>query len=517
VRLEDLVSGQAHSRRPAIVDRGSTSTHSAWLEAAARVAGGLEARGLRAGERIAVWLPNSYSALVLELAAALSGLAVVGVPPGARLGELSAVRETTRPAALFTPLPSLPPEAETVFGPDIAAGRTLHVAVPEAADGHGAGAWVDLLASAPGTRRGSEGDPLYVFATSGTTHSPKMVVHSQDEIAWRAAAAARALALGPEDVMLCVLPFSGVFGHTALWAAVAAGTPVALEASFEAHQCARAIEREGVTCLFGSDVLLRRLLALPDAEHRLASLRWAGFAAFGGPARDLVEEAMARLSLPVFQVYGSSEAQALTAMRAPGDPPALRALAGGGLVDPDMEARVVDPQTLAPLPIGRAGELELRGRSLFRAYLGNAAATAAAWHDGFYRTGDLARLDQAGRLTFESRLADSLRLGGYLVDPAEIEEVLCQHPAVAQAQVVSGAGPGERDVAVAFVRARDNAAVANDDLRAWCEARLARHKVPRRFVPLDAFPVAHGPNGDKVQRHVLRAWARSGGPDSRGV
>lgn len=506
MRLADLLPEGGASDRVALASGARSVTYRELARSAAALAADLEEAGLCRGDRIASCLPNSIEAVVLELAAAMAGLAVLGVPVGARAHELTSVLTAGCPAAVAYPEGQWGDEAQAVFGPAVAAGRLRRL--PMSAQAAGPPGRSEAVGRGP-AGRGDALDPVRLFATSGTTQNPKIVVHTQDEIAWHAREAALALQLGPDDVMLCALPLQGVFGHTSLWTILAAGGVAVLEPAFEAQACARAIARSGATCLFGSDTMLLRLLALPDAKALMGSLRWAGFAAFSGPARDLVDAAGRMLALPVFQVYGSSEAQALTAAWAPGDPPGTRRVAGGRLVDRDIEARVVDPASGRVLPAGETGELHLRGRSLFRAYLGNAQATADALSGGWYRTGDLARLAADRAVVFEGRLADRLRLGGYLVDPREIEEVVSAHPSVREAQVVSAAEPGQRDVAVAFVRLV-GAPPAEAELRAWCESRLARHKIPRRFFAVDAFPLARGPNGDKIQRAVLRAWAREG-------
>jgi fatty-acyl-CoA synthase len=136
----------------------------------------------------------------------------------------------------------------------------------------------------------------------------------------------------------------------------------------------------------------------------------------------------------------------------------------------------------------------------------NPEATAKAFTaDGWYRTGDLATAT-GRRFTYLARMGDGLRLRGYLVDPAEIENVLVQHPAVEGAQVVGVPVQGQGDVAVAFVT-RAGGEVDEASLLAYCRERLAAYKLPRRVVAVDAFPIVNGPNGGKIQKRVLREQA----------
>jgi fatty-acyl-CoA synthase len=178
-------------------------------------------------------------------------------------------------------------------------------------------------------------------------------------------------------------------------------------------------------------------------------------------------------------------------------------------VSPRIEVRVVDPDTGEPLPHERPGELQVRGYNVMGGYLGNPEATAAALTpDGWFRTGDLGSTREHGFL-FTSRLRDSLRLRGYLVDPAEIEEYLAGHGAVAAAQVVGVQQPGRGDVAVAFVRRGPGPGVSEAELLTWCRRGLAGYKVPERIVLVEDFPMTHGPNGAKVQKVALRGMAEA--------
>ncbi len=188
-------------------------------------------------------------------------------------------------------------------------------------------------------------------------------------------------------------------------------------------------------------------------------------------------------------------------------PVAQRALAGGIPLDPLIEVRVMDPEDGRVLPDDEPGELQVRGPNLLVGYLNNPEATAKAiTDDGWFRTGDLATRQGAG-FTYLARMGDSLRLRGYLVNPSEIENELMQHPAISGAQVVGVKVPGQGDVAVAYVtlQAQDP---GEAPLQAHCKARLANYKVPHRVVVIDDFPIVNGPNGGKIQKRVLREWAR---------
>lgn len=165
-----------------------------------------------------------------------------------------------------------------------------------------------------------------------------------------------------------------------------------------------------------------------------------------------------------------------------------------------------DPDTGELLPKGHIGEIEAAGPSMMSCYADDAAATdAAITPDGYVRTGDLGYATADG-FVFLARMGDALRLGGYLVNPLEIEAHLDAHPAVAASQVV-GAATANGQRAVAFVVARPGGKADAAALIAHCRAGLASFKCPAAIVFLDAFPVAESANGVKIQRAKLREWA----------
>jgi fatty-acyl-CoA synthase len=310
------------------------------------------------------------------------------------------------------------------------------------------------------------------------------------------------------------LPLAGTFGMASAMAALAAGRPAVLMATFEAGEAARLIRAHRVTHMNGSDEMYARMLDVVDDARPFPSLRACGFAAFTGDPAELVARCDAR-GVPLIGAYGMSEVQALFAMRDPAAPPEERMRGGGTPVSPDASVRVRDPATGKLLAPGEQGELEVKGPSMMLEYLGNPEATAETLtEDGFIRTGDLATMDAGAdprTFTYLSRMGDTLRLGGYLVAPEEIANYLEGHASVAGAQVVGVDGvPGKRGPqAVAFVIPAPASAFSEAELQAHCAAGLAKFKVPARIFAVEAFPVTESANGVKVQRGKLRALALS--------
>jgi fatty-acyl-CoA synthase len=185
-------------------------------------------------------------------------------------------------------------------------------------------------------------------------------------------------------------------------------------------------------------------------------------------------------------------------------------LAGGRPVSAAARVRARDPETGAIQPHGAAGELEFHApASAMMGYHGNPQATREALSaDGYYRSGDLGHTLADGRFVFQARIGDALRLGGFLVSPAEIEAVVQDAPGIAACQVVGVPRP-EGIRAVAFVLTKENTSLDEAGVLAYVDSRLARYKVPHRVFPIDAFPVTPGANATKIQKGRLREMAEA--------
>ena len=352
-----------------------------------------------------------------------------------------------------------------------------------------------------------EGLGCNIFTTSGTTKAPKFVLHSQRSIAGHARTVAREFGYADSTGgLLLNLPFCGVFGFCQAMASLASGRPGILSSAFDAQEAVTQIDDHGVEFLVGTDDMLEALLDATDREIALPSVKWAATARFATDFERFYAKAEGR-GLKLVGLYGMSEVQALFAKQ-PLDVAADERTYGGGVMAAmEARARARNPDTGEILPHGEHGELELFGPSLMSEYFLNPEATAEAFtQDGFVRSGDLGYTTADGRFVYLQRMGDVLRLGGFLVSPAEIENHLLSHGDVADAQVVGidtdrGARP------VGFVIPRPGAAFDEQALREHCLAGLARFKAPDRIFPIDEFPTTKSANGTKIQRARLRQLA----------
>ncbi len=350
-----------------------------------------------------------------------------------------------------------------------------------------------LLENDPAPSQARPDDLAAVFSTSGTTSAPKLAAHDQQSVVAHAENVAAAAGLQPGDAMLLALTAAGVFGYSGAMAALAAGATLVLQPVFTAAETVTLLERYQVTHFFGPDAMLESVLDAAGGPHpAFARWRWGAFANFttGQPQR-LVARAEEQAGVHLTGTYGSSECFALMSTWPASSAVATRCRGGGYLVSPDIQVRCAAPDTGALQAPGQPGELQFRGYNVLARYLDNPAATAAAsTPDGWFRSGDLGLVQPDGSFVYQSRLKDSLRLSGYLVDPQEVEEQLQEHPAVEIAQLVGVWREREGDLPVAFVRLAPGAQADEPELLAFARARMAGLQGP-----------APGPVRGRLPRH----------------
>lgn len=533
--LARLVADNPDARAMIDSHAGRTASMSRrdFVDRVAALSADLVGAGLRRGHSVGVWLPNWSNVLVWQVAVASLGARVVGINTRYNVDEVTHVLDLARPAIVavaheFVGLDLVGRLRSAVRETTAAAPQVAVVSGPfgpapadVAAYDVGNGAWTPS-ATTPETAPvdlppDRHSDELAVaFTTSGSSGTPKLAAHRQSAAVAHGLADAAALRLSPADVVACVLPLSGVFGFSTAMAAFTAGATCLLEPVFDEALIVRHMAEFKVTHLVAGDDMLARLQAAWRSRPvDLSAWRWCGAADFIGKVPELSAWAAEEFGTAMVAVYGSSELMALTAIRRDDEPDTRRLTPGGHLVSPAIDVRVCDPVSGSTVRDGETGELQFRGPNVVDDYLGAPSVVAEAFTgDGWFRTGDLGRITGPGEIEFACRMGDVLRLRGFLVDPAEIEQRLVQHQAVQVARVVGSEDPETR--VVAFVVLIDGAEATPADLRAWCQATLATFKVPAEIRVIDAMPTTSGTNGTKIRTAVLRDWARGLTSQTRG-
>lgn len=514
--LPALLARRAASGAPALIDRGRPLSFAGLADESRRAARGLRSLGVGAGDRVAIWLPNVPAWLATFFACAQLGAIAVSVNTRFRSHELADILRRSRAKVLvFWPgfkgidfagvLEDCDPAALEHLESIVAYGETQATPFSGAA-GKWTIAYTALVGGAP--LADSSAAPragCAIFTTSGTTKAPKFVLHDQRTVLAHASDVMHGFGIDAGATVLCIPPLCGVFGFNTALAALVAGRPTVMAPVWEAEQAARDIVAHGITHANGTDEAAAQLLSVRDADF--TSVRFFGYAAFNPAHADIVQRADAR-GLKLVGLYGMSEVQALFARQDENQPAAERMLGGGRPVSPLARIRVRDPETGKVLEHGAQGELEfVAPSSRMVEYLGDAEATRQAiTQDGYFRSGDLGYTLADGRFVYLARIGDALRLGGFLVSPAEIEAVVQGARGVAACQVV-GVPRQEGVRAVAFVISGKDAPFDEAEILAHVRGRLAAYKVPLRVFPIDAFPVTPGANATKIQKGKLRELA----------
>lgn len=494
--LADLVARHAATSpdKVAIRFEGRDLTYRVFAERIGLAASALARAGIGAGDRVAVLALNHPDTLVLLYACARLGAMLSPLNWRLAAPELAWIVADLEPKLL-------------VVGPDFA---SLAPALAEAAPGLALvalGEGGSTLPSLDDLVRRADGDapetgglasPLLVVHTSGTTGRPKGAVLGQDALRQNGLMSRHMHGLTAADHVLTVLPFFHVGGlNIQTTPALHEGGTVTIHPRFDPDATLRsfAVDRPSLTVLVPAT--LQAVIAHPGfAAADLGSLRAVTTGSTYVPQR-LVDVFEAR-GVPVLQVYGATETGPVAIYtRHDGERPSGSTGWPGSL----CEAKLVD-EAGQDLPDGVAGEIWLRGPNLLSGYWRNEAATREALRGGWFRTGDVATRAMSGAYMVHDRRKNLVISGGENIYPAEIERVLGEHPAVAEAAVVGRPDPRWGEVPVAHVVLRPGQACSEAELSAHVLGQLARFKAPKLYVFAAELPKsALG----KVQHHLLRS------------
>ncbi|MGE4218242.1 MAG: acyl-CoA synthetase [Alphaproteobacteria bacterium] len=489
--------------RPALVWRDRVWT---WAETDRRVGAlvaGLRHLGVAKGDRVMLHAQNSNA--LIESMWAVFRIGAVWVPNNVRLTapEVAGLAETCRPKAIVYG-PGFDAQADAA----IAAGAGIVIALDEARAGERA--YEELLAAHAGAAAWEAeigyDDPLWFFFTSGTTGRPKAAVLTHGQMAFVVVNHIADLmpGLSAEDAALVVAPLShGAGVHYLVNAARGARTVLLPTERFDPAEAWRLVAQHRVTNMFTVPTIVKLLVEHPAVdEHDHTSLRWVIYA--GAPMyREDQSLALRKLGRVLVQYYGLGEVTgAITVLPAHlhSDDDSEMPVGSCGYARTGMEIAIRDPDGTRLGP-GEMGEICARGPAVFAGYYGNPEATAKALREGWFHTGDLGYLDPAGFLYITGRASDMYISGGANVYPRDAEEVLLQHPMVAEVAVLGVPDPKWGESGVAVVVAAAGAAADADALLVWMDGRLARYKWPRRFFFWDALPKS---GYGKVPKHLIR-------------
>ena len=444
--LLDNTARSAPARAALLWDGGALT----WRELERRAAGfarSLATRGIAAGDRVAVSIPNRWSFVAALWGAWKRSATVVPLNPLLTSDERDQILAHLGPKLVV----------DSIEGD--------HAEWPS-----------DRVAGAPGL----------ILYTSGSTGLPKGAVLSHAALAFSSRSWAEpVMALGRDDRVLAVLPFSHSYGlNGALLAPLWAGACVVLLERFVPEDVLAAIARHRVTVFPAVATMIRRLLDSPQLERTdLSSLRLTLSGAAPCPW-DLAEEWQRRTGVRILRGYGMTELFRPISYLARDSRDLPDSI---GRAVPGVDVRVVDEDG-EPLLSGEVGELWINSPAAMDGYLDAPEETRVVIENGWFKTGDLARITPDGFVCIVGRKRELILRGGYTVFPAEVEAALLAHPAVAEAAVVGVPHAELGEEVVAFATLRAGAVAPAEQLVAHCKERLAAYKYPRRIVIVDQLP-----------------------------
>lgn len=457
--------------------------------------------GVQAGDRVAIWSPNTWHWVVACLATHYAGAVVVPLNTRYTASEATDILARTAAPLLFA--------AGEFLGADKAASidrgslpdlrHVIRVPI-EQADG----TWDEFVAR--GTNLAAvdarvaaltPDDVSDILFTSGTTGRSKGALCAHRQSLDAPAAWAACGQLTSADRYLCINPFFHNFGYKAgILACLQTGATLIPQLTFDAEKAMAAVAEHRITVLPGPPTIYQTLLDHPKrGDYDLTSLRFAVTGAATIPVV-LIERMQAELDIDiVLTAYGLTEASGFGTMcRAEDDAVTVATTCGRPIAD--FELRIDDPSD------DGSGEVLLRGPNVMLGYLDDPEATAAAIDsEGWLHTGDVGRLDERGNLTITDRLKDMYICGGFNVYPAEIEQVLARLDGVAESAVIGVPDDRLGEVGKAFLVLKPGAELDEKQVITYTREHLANFKAPRFVEFLDALP--RNPGG-KVVKPVLR-------------
>jgi long-chain acyl-CoA synthetase len=463
-------------------------TYAQFREAAGRMAALLASLGVEPGDRVGLMLPNVPAFPIAFYGALAAGAVVVPMNPLLKEREVSYYLSDSGARAVV---------AWHAAAGEAAKGAADAGAQMIAAERPDLSGLLDSVAAAPGSSgRGGQDDAVILY-TSGTTGRPKGAELTHDGLVSNAEVSARTLfTVGPDDVIMGCLPLFHVFGLTCgLNVSVATGATLTLLPRFDPAKALDILGRDRVTIFEGVPTMYAAMLHLPDADPaQAATLR---LCASGGAALpvEILRAFEDKFGCIILEGYGLSETSPVASFNHPG----RRKPGSIGTPIEGVQMRLID-DNWNTVPDGEIGEIAIRGHNVMKGYWNKPEATAEAMQDGWFRTGDMARVDSDGYYFIVDRKKDLIIRGGYNVYPREIEEVLHEHPAVAEVAVIGIPHPSLGEEVGAAVALKPGASATPEELRAFAKDRVAAYKYPRRVWLVDALP--KGPTGKILKREV---------------
>ena len=459
------------------------------------LAASLARMGIKAGDRVTLYAPNSWEWIVSYYGALKTGAVINPINVMLTPAEVAFVTRDCGPSALIGSADKIKPALESGV-----TGLTAIVVGDQSVAG--AMLFNELIA------KRQTFEPVAVKPealstigyTSGTTGHPKGAMQSHRAVILNAAMTAQLHLKTPLDTVVTAVPCPHVYGNVIFNAAMMYGTKLVLHPRFDAGEILASISAHKATMFEGVPTMYMYMLVHPEFDSfALASLSRCTVGGQTMPVAKM-QEVERRFACPLIELWGMTELAGLGTTFPSNGPHKLGSI---GIAIPHSEARIADDADPAKtIPRGEVGELMIRGPIVMQGYYGNEKATREAIEpDGWLHTGDLATMDEDGAVFIVDRKKDMINTGGFKVFPAEIERVIAAHPSVAMVAVGGLSDELKGEIAKAYVVLKPGATPDAEGIMALCRAELAAYKAPRAIQFVADLPKT---STGKIMRRELR-------------
>ena len=508
-------------------DFGIRKTYAEFYQTCRQVAKGLMAIGIQRGDHVAVWTTNIPEWVYLQSAMGMTGGVLVTINTNYQTHELEYILKQSDSTSLFL----IDSYRDTSFY------DTVRTVTPEL-DSCNAGSlvseklpllknviYIGKKESTPGMFKFSDlikmgekiteqelddrmnslsdDDVINMQYTSGTTGFPKGVMLTHHNIVNNARMVGDVMGMTEKDSLLIQVPFFHCFGCVmSTLNCLYHGSTMVIVESFDALKALRFIAAERCTAINGVPTMFVTMLNHPDFEkYDMSSLR-TGIMAGALCPEEAMNQVRTIMHCPEIVIaFGQTESSPVMTMTRRDDPVKLRVASVGRLL-PDIEGKIVDPETGADLPANVQGEIVTRSACVMKGYYKMPEATAETIdREGWLHTGDLGEVDENGYFKVTGRIKDMIIRGGENIYPRELEEFLYKNPKVMNVQVIGIPDKKYGEQVLAAIQLKANQTASAEEFVEFCKGKIARHKIPKYWEFVDSYPMTAS---GKIQKFKMK-------------
>jgi long-chain acyl-CoA synthetase len=458
-----------------------------------RLAVHLVREGLRPGDRVALYLPNSPEWIVAYYGIIRAGGVALCLNPAYKRFELEHLLRDARPRLVITSekLAGNIPDTASISGLDSVVSFESHPVLSRILERKGS----SETSSADAVQTEAD-DPCVILYTGGTTGTPKGAMLTHRNILFTAQNVCYHERTRPEDRSLCFMPLNHVFGGNHIMNGIFYGCgTLVLHDGFDLDRILESVEKHRVTRFYSVPTVFIRLLADAGYKRHFSTVNYC-FSAATSMASEIVRKWADAYGLTIHEAYGMTETSSLVTY----NHMYRHRIGSVGTPAGIVEVKIVDQEGHA-VPLGETGEIAIRGPNVMKGYWGKPDETSAMLRNGWLHSGDVGRLDADGYLFIVDRIKDVIITGGYNVFPSEIEEVLYTHPGVSECAVVGLEHDVYGEAVTAYVVFQQGREFSQEDLTRYCKERLASYKVPKEFRVVAQLPKS---STGKILRRKIR-------------